>query len=361
VGATNISPAWGTHTERPEVQAEPKISPGSDHPAPGGDPRWQLVQRIVASPGFAKSVLLSRFLLYICERTLSGKTDEISEVQIGVHVFGRRPGYSRDEDNIVRNYARQLRQRIDHFYAEEGKGESLRLRIPRGQYIPEFVPNTVAEEALQAGKLVPQSAIPLVGEAVPTNEVSAETVAEMMRTARPGIGPAVLIWPVLVALLVCWIVAGPSITRSLRAHADPAYPLWTQLINARRPTLLVPSDDGIVMFQNLTQHSVSLAEYINRDYLAVPSPFHIDQKNMADLEAQRYTSIADLDTVLRISSLPEAEPGRVAVRYARELHMEDLKDANVVLLGSVFSNPWVELFEKNLNFAFQYNRIRTNR
>ena len=33
-------------------------------------------------------------------------------------------------------------------------------------------------------------------------------------------------------------------------------------------TLLVPADDGIVMIQNLTHHSVSLAEYISRDYLA---------------------------------------------------------------------------------------------
>ena len=42
------------------------------------------------------------------------------------------------------------------------------------------------------------------------------------------------------------------------------------------------------------------------------------------------------------------------VRYSRELHMDDLKDANVILLGSSFSNPWAELFEKTLNFEFEY-------
>ena len=42
------------------------------------------------------------------------------------------------------------------------------------------------------------------------------------------------------------------------------------------------------------------------------------------------------------------------VRYARDLRMEDLKDTNVVLLGSSFSNPWAELFEKNMNFGFSY-------
>jgi len=34
--------------------------------------------------------------------------------------------------------------------------------------------------------------------------------------------------------------------------------------------------------------------------------------------------------------------------------MDDLKDSNAVLLGSSYSNPWVELFQKNLNFEFSY-------
>ena len=34
--------------------------------------------------------------------------------------------------------------------------------------------------------------------------------------------------------------------------------------------------------------------------------------------------------------------------------MQDLKDANAILLGSSFSNPWAELFEKTLNFEFYY-------
>jgi hypothetical protein len=92
--------------------------------------------------------------------------------------------------------------------------------------------------------------------------------------------------------------------------------------------------------------AVSLAEYISRDYLSVKSPYRIDAQNMADLDAQRYTSVADLESVLKFSQLPEAAPDHFSVRNTRELHMEDLKDSNAVLLGSAFSNPWVELFRK---------------
>src|ERR1700677_2304047 len=112
------------------------------------EPRWQLAQRIVASRSFAKSALLSRFLLYVCEREITGRTDEISEHQIGVHVFGRRPGYHPGEDNIVRNYARQLRHRLQQYFLEEGREEELGLTIPRGKYVPVYSLNRFQERSL---------------------------------------------------------------------------------------------------------------------------------------------------------------------------------------------------------------------
>ena len=84
------------------------------------DPRWSLAQRIVSGSHFARSPLLTRFLLYVTAETLEGRGKDITEHQIGVHVFDRRPGYSTIEDNIVRNYARQLRKRLAEFFAGEG-------------------------------------------------------------------------------------------------------------------------------------------------------------------------------------------------------------------------------------------------
>ncbi len=155
-------------------------------------------------------------------------------------------------------------------------------------------------------------------------------------------------------LLACGVLAWTLSRRGGHTPTDTSYPLWAQIFDKSRQTLLVPADDGIVMIQNLTHHSIHLAEYIDRDYLSIKSPYKIDAENMADLDQQRYTSMADLDTILKFSRLPEATPERFAVRYARELHMEDLKDSNAILIGSSFSNPWVELFQKNMNFEFDY-------
>lgn len=72
------------------------------------DSRRDLAQRIAASRTFARSARLPQFLLYVCDRALTGRTDEITEQQIGVQVFGRPSDYSSGEDNIVRVHARRL-------------------------------------------------------------------------------------------------------------------------------------------------------------------------------------------------------------------------------------------------------------
>ena len=309
------------------------------------DPRWQLALRIVASKSFAKSALLSKFLLYVCDRALSGKTEEISENQIGVHVFLRKPGYNQGEDNIVRNYARQLRQRLDHYFEEEGKFEELRISIPLGKYIPVFSPKQLQEP-------IPPPVVQTV-EALPSPPATARV--EPLVSPLPG-SRAKHLRALLVLLFVAVAVTGvwKAMKHSQPGQGDPYRALWSQIFDNERQTFLVPSDDGIVMFQNLTGHTVHLDEYVSREYLSVKSPFNIDAQNLADLGEQRYTNIADLDAVLKFSRIPEASSSHLVIRYARELHMEDLKDSNAILLGSTYSDPWVELFQKNLNFEFDY-------
>src|SRR5271154_2009540 len=94
------------------------------------DPRWHVAKRVAASKGFAKSKFLISFILYICEKYLLDQTSEITEQLIGEHVFRRPQGYNPGEDNIVRNYARLLRQRLDEYFNSEGIDETIRIAVP---------------------------------------------------------------------------------------------------------------------------------------------------------------------------------------------------------------------------------------
>src|ERR1035437_2860839 len=104
------------------------------------DPRWELVQRIASSQLLKTSSRLREFLLYVGECAIRDAPEEATEQQIGIHVFGRAPGYNSSEDSIVRTHARLLRQKLTEFFAGEGATEQIIVEIPKGHYLPIFRP-----------------------------------------------------------------------------------------------------------------------------------------------------------------------------------------------------------------------------
>ena len=112
-----------------------------------------LVERIIASKDFRRAHRLKEFLAYVVDRKLAGATHDLTEVLIGQRVFGRASTYNPAEDSIVRTEARNLRQRLDRYFAGEGFEEPIVLEIPKGGYVPVFrfrtvvtVPEAAAEE-----------------------------------------------------------------------------------------------------------------------------------------------------------------------------------------------------------------------
>lgn len=104
----------------------------------GTDLREELVRRVVSSSTFEKSPKLRAFLQYVCRCAIENEPAATTEQQIGIHVFGRSPGYNPNEDNIVRSQARLLRLKLEHHFAYEGKDEPLVITIPKGRYLPTF-------------------------------------------------------------------------------------------------------------------------------------------------------------------------------------------------------------------------------
>jgi hypothetical protein len=136
---------------------------------------------------------------------------------------------------------------------------------------------------------------------------------------------------------------------------SPIHPLWAEMFRGDRDTVVVPADIGFVILQQLNNRTFSLAEYE-----AWPSVEQYDHVYMSFLKAQKYTSMSDLDTALRLQRLPEVIPNRFFTRPARSLSTDDLSNDNAILLGSNFSNPWMEVFERSLNFHFM-NRPQEGR
>jgi hypothetical protein len=309
------------------------------------DPRRLLVQRIVASKSFARSPFLTSFLLYVCDRELRGKVDEISEHQIGVQALGRPEDYNPGLDNIVRNYARILRKRLDEYFEGEGKDEPLHLSIPRGGYVPVF--EYIGRIEMDPAHPVDRSPAAVVAEIEDLPSLPLSTGKTSPR----------FFWGGVLCFLILLALAGAAIGVRYYGRSQPnlSQQFWSQIFGRGRQTLVVPADSSLGILENLTAKPVNLADYVTGSYLTesklIPG---IDARNWKDLHTQRYTSVVDLNIVLSLSHLPEFAPESAAIRYARDLRLEDLKHANAVLLGSVHTNPWVELFQEEMNFAMVY-------
>jgi len=97
------------------------------------------LETVLRSEQFARAPMLARLLTYLCEKLFAGEAGQIKEYTVGVDVFRREPSFDQNSDSIVRVEANRLRKRLDAYYAEAGASNWLRITIPLGQYVPEFV------------------------------------------------------------------------------------------------------------------------------------------------------------------------------------------------------------------------------
>jgi len=94
--------------------------------------------RVLASGIFSSSQRLSRFLRFVVESTIQGKTDELKEYAIGIEVFEKPSDFDPRIDPVVRVQASKLRSKLLEYYNSDGRGDKVAISIPKGGYVPVF-------------------------------------------------------------------------------------------------------------------------------------------------------------------------------------------------------------------------------
>ena len=110
------------------------------------EPVRKQLDRILSSAGFVRNERLSRFLRFVVQQHLDGKTGEIKESLVGIEVFGRTPGYDTRSDSVVRTEAAKLRTRLNEYYAGKGASDPVLIELPKGGYIPVFYDREAVRE-----------------------------------------------------------------------------------------------------------------------------------------------------------------------------------------------------------------------
>jgi DNA-binding winged helix-turn-helix (wHTH) protein len=309
------------------------------------DDRWLLAKRIADSRSFAKSQRLSHLLLYLCEQYLLGRATELTEQKIASKVFERRERFDPTADTIVRSHVLRLRQKLDTYFGEEGAEQRLRITIPKGGYVPAF-------EDVHA--IVVSEPVESLAASDSDHEQDSADLSQLRRTEKLLIATSILLGIVTVLFAAFLIAHLPPWLRTETREHSARHQLWKELFDPKSRTVLVAADSGLVMFHGATRQNSTLAEYLSRDFSnqldTLPAPRREETLWIAN---RRYTSFVDLELFDRLTHLPEALSTNYSIRYARDISVDDLKSSNVILSGSQDANPWVEVFEPQMNFVLQ--------
>jgi hypothetical protein len=108
------------------------------------------LEQVLQSATFVRAGQVRNFLRYICEMEFAGRAAALHEYLIGVEAMGRPTAYSPEDDSSVRRRAYALRRKLEEVYARELTDARVRIDVPKGSYVPRFLPVVSARPAQDA-------------------------------------------------------------------------------------------------------------------------------------------------------------------------------------------------------------------
>ncbi len=322
---------------------------------PTTEERWALIERVAASEQFSRSVRLRDFLLYVGKQSLKEGRPDIHEQEIGARVFGRPASYDRSADNIVRVNATELRKRIESYFESTGANEPLIFEIPRGGYRLVFR-RRVAEPPENG---TPPQAEPL-HEALAAREASALQRSPAFRHFRNWI------WPLA---SVCLAVACGVLYLQNRTMRKALYPwdgqpaladFWSGFLDSHRQTDLVLPDDSVSVMEDITQHPLTLGNYMSRAFIGQIQSSNMSADRKEDVDQILNHNLVTFGAVraaqVMLGEIPASYPHYLTL--ARYFTADQIKRDNVVLIGGKKAVPWDDLLDDQLNFVTDYDYTR---
>jgi hypothetical protein len=302
---------------------------------------------IVQSGALGRSRSYARLLEFLVECADNGRTPK--ELEIAIEVFGRGADFDPSQDSMVRVYAHNLRQKLEHYYATTGRNEPRPLVLARGEYRISLA--AAGEPAEATDRESPAAA--------PVEPVAAAPAAPWSRWRLAAAGAALL----AVGMAVGAGIALRS-TPTPPAAAVAKSPLWADMLDDDLPLLLVVGDYYI--YGELDERG-DVARLV-RDF-EIGSAKELDELMMSDTSLlARYldldltylptgsaSALLDVARVLYTSNKP------VRILSMSEMNEADLKSSHVIYVGYLSALDKLEDFvfaSSTLAIGYTYDELR---
>jgi tetratricopeptide (TPR) repeat protein len=93
---------------------------------------------VLEDPAFKQSPMMSKFLIYIVEETIAGRSEKLKGYTIAIEALGKSDQFDPQVDPTVRVIASRVRRALELTAARPAAGQSIRITLPSGRYVPLF-------------------------------------------------------------------------------------------------------------------------------------------------------------------------------------------------------------------------------
>jgi len=280
------------------------------------------LNRLLSSPFFNKSKRCRPFLEYVVNETLNGRGEHLKERSIGIDVFGREPAYDTNEDRIVRAAAIDVRRRIAQYYQDPEHEGELRIEVPSGSYVPQFLePSEIHWPRTNNEKSRPDHEVHLAAGEEGTSA-----------TGTKAQGSGRIRWIALAAAMVV-VIAGVLL---FWAHSSavnrPIKTFWAPFLSSDRVIIVLGDEGDIIERASLQagQSEPSILDAVNSDRVG----------------------FADSQTAARAAALLSSLGKTFEIRRGGTVTLKDLREAPAVVIGAL-SNPWSLTLQQGLRYQFK--------
>jgi hypothetical protein len=285
------------------------------------------VGRIVNSEVLRGSESLCHLLEYLASHSVGERSGSVKEHQIATEVFGRTADFDPRMDSTVRVQTSRLRAKLGEYYAGLGAQDSVIIDIPRGAYSVVVRPRAVPDETVPRPETRPA-------------EVRAAEVAPVSRRDPFRI----VIW--LLAMLCCGLIG--SLVYVARQRPVPVAEVRPEIpasLKAFWHVFMAAPERTWVVFSN--------AEFVGRPETGLR--YRDPVKDKGDAIFDHYTGIGEVMAIHELDQLFTQFRHGVVVKRGRLLAMDDVKNNDLIFVGSPSEN--LTLRDLPAMQQFQFRRL----
>jgi hypothetical protein len=324
---------------------------GARPASPTTEEKIEQLNRVLGSRVFQESELLMTLLEYLAHKSIDDPIGQVKEYTIALEVFGRDPEFDPRTNSVVRVQAKNLRTKLQTYYETEGKSDGVLIDVPKGHYKVVFSYIRPKEDS-------PPVTLPPEVEPLPDD-----------RRADPA--RTVLIVTIIILSVIVSLLALSNVNLRRHTQGDPSPDVeadyavvWSPFLRENASTLLVLSNPPLFRFLNnsdskvVSKESVEIPPAQAKVLAEVLQDKLVMKQGRAPrlvLSTSNYTGIGEAIGLYHLTDLFRSSGKALTLKQSRTVSPEDLKNRNVILLGSTWVNDWVEKLPVKEDFTYSVN------